>query len=101
MKPGMRRALARLEALLDDEELASGLEVRVHGDHLILSRDEEADSGEVIADDRVRLTKVGAAHWGLSVKRHTGRWEQTPYVGTMEEMVDAMMAFMQHLIAPY
>ena len=101
MKPGMRKALARLEALFEDEELTRDLEVRVHGDHLIISRDEEADSGECIRDDRVRLTKLGATEWGLSVKRHTGRWEKTPYAGTMEEVVDAMLAFMQHLIAPY
>ena len=101
MKPGMRKALTRLEALLEDEVLTSDLGVRVHGDHLILSREEEVDSGECIRDDRVRLTKLGATQWGLSVKRHTGRWERTPYAGTMEEMVDAMLAFMQHLIAPY
>jgi hypothetical protein len=35
------------------------------------------------------------------VKRHTGRWERTPFMGTIEEMVDALRTFMQHLVAPY
>ena len=101
MKPGMQKALTHLESLLDQDNLTYDLGVRAHGDHLILSRDEEADSGECVHDDRVRLTRLSSTRWGLSVRRHTGRWERTPYTGTMEEMVDAMLVFMQHLIASY
>jgi len=35
------------------------------------------------------------------VKRHTGRWQRTPFTGKLDEIVDAMQAFMQHLVAPY
>jgi hypothetical protein len=52
-------------------------------------------------DDRVRLTRLSASAYGLSVKRHTGRWERTPFSGSMEEMVDIMLGCMQHLVAPY
>ena len=52
-------------------------------------------------DDRVRLTRMSTATYGLSVKRHIGRWERTPFTGTMEELVDTIMGCMQHLVAAY
>ena len=34
-------------------------------------------------------------------RRLTGRWQQTPFRGTLEHTVDAVGAVMQHLIANY
>jgi len=101
MKPGMERALRKLEGLLMEDELTAGLGLRVHGENLILAREEEADSGEKVPDDRARLTRLSTTRWGLSVKRHTGRWERTPFTGTLSEMVEAIRTFMQHIVAPY
>jgi len=101
MKPGMDRALRTLEALLEEDDLTAGLAVRAHGDHLILAREVELDDGAMVPEDRVRLTRLNASRWGLSVKRHTGRWQKTPLTGSLEESVDAMRTFMQHLVAPY
>lgn len=102
MKPGMAHALSDLESLLEADEITAGLNVRVHGENLILAREvDEAESGEPIVEDRVRLTRLNKTQWGMSVKRHTGRWERVPFTGTMDEMVDAMCSFMQHLVAPY
>ena len=102
MKPGMDRALSNLESLLEADEITADLYVRAHGDNLILSREvDEMDGGEPILEDRVRLTRLRGARWGLGVKRHTGRWERTPFAGSMEEMVDTICSFMQHLVAPY
>ena len=50
---------------------------------------------------RVRLTRLSASTYGLSVRRHTGRWERTPFSGNMKEMVDTILGCMQHLVAPY
>ena len=58
-------------------------------------------NGEMENDDRVRLTRLSASTYGLSVRRHTGRWERTPFSGSMDEMVDAILGCMQHLVAPY
>ena len=58
-------------------------------------------NGELENDDRVRLTRLSASTYGLSVRRHTGRWERTPFSGSMEEMVDTILGCMQHLVAPY
>jgi len=93
MKKDMNRTRTHLVELLEEHELTAGMCVRVHGDHLIIGRDAEDP------DDRVRFTRLSAHTYGLSVKRHTGRWERTPFSGTMSEMVETIRAFMQHLIA--
>ena len=48
----------------------------------------------------VRLTRLSSAAFGLSVKRHNGRWERTPFSGRLEDMVRAIHEFMQHLVTP-
>ena len=102
MKMEMRLAESKLRTLLDSHEPTSGLYLRVHGDHLILGRREAiGPDGHPEGDDRVRLTRLSASEYGLSVRRHTGRWERTPFSGNMEEMVDAILGCMQHLVAPY
>ena len=101
MKPGMDTARKRLVELLEKNETTAGMHVRVHGEHLIAARLETAADGSTEADDRVRLTRLGPRSFGLSVKRHTGRWERTPFTGNMTEVVNAILAFMQHLVAPY
>ena len=99
MKPGMEAARDRLVPLLEANELTAGMCVRVHGDHLILARsDPGADPDPT---DRVRLTRLSASRYGLSVKRHTGRWERTPFSGTLKEMVQVIHTFMQHLVAAW
>ena len=102
MKTEMRIAESKLRGLLDAHEPTAALYVRVHGDHLILGRREPiGPSSQMENDDRVRLTRRSASAYGLSVKRHTGRWERTPFSGNMEEMVDTILGCMQHLVAPY
>lgn len=102
MKAGMRMAQSQLTRLLESHEPTAGMYVRVHGDNLIMGRRElMRPGGELEDDDRVRLTRLNASTYGLSVKRHTGRWERTPFSGSMEEMVDVIQTLMQHLVAPW
>ena len=102
MKPEMRFAQSKLTRLLEAHEQTAGLYVRVHGENLILGRREPlGPDGEMENDDRVRLTRLSASTYGLSVKRHTGRWERTPFSGSMDEMVETILGCMQHLVAPY
>ncbi len=101
MKPGMAIRQSQLEELLERNELTAGMYVRVHGDNLILGRREAlGPEGEMEDEDRVKLTRLNASTYGLSVKRHTGRWEKTPFRGSLKEMVDVIWALMQHLVAP-
>jgi len=101
MKSGMAIRQSQLEELLESSELTAGMYVRVHGDNLILGRREAlGPEGETEDEDRVKLTRLSASTYGLSVKRHTGRWEKTPFRGSLKEMVDVIWTLMQHLVAP-
>jgi hypothetical protein len=102
MNTMMRIAQSQLEKLLEEHERTKGLYVRIHGDHLIIGRREPfGPDGKLEDDDRVRLTRLNTFSYGLSVRRHTGRWERTPFSGSMKEMVETIQTFMQHLVASY
>ena len=102
MKPKIAQARAQLATLLEQHTVTTGMSIRVHGDNLILGRpDPAAGTSRPQHDDRVRLTRLTASTFGLSVKRHTGRWERTPFAGKLDDMVDTIVSFMQHLVAPY
>ena len=102
MKAKMLAAQSKLQSLLEQHELTAGMYVRVYGDHLILGRAETLPgSSDPQNIDRVRLTRLSSSTWGLSVRRHTGRWERTPWSGNMKEMLDTILSFMQYLIAAY
>jgi hypothetical protein len=95
-------ARARLDQLLSGDPLTQGMYVRAWGDHLIIGREEPfGPNGEMEADDRLRITVLKGASFGLSVRRHTGRWEKTPFTGTLEELVDVIQSLMQHIVARY
>jgi hypothetical protein len=91
----------RLITLLEKSEMTAGMDVRIYGDHLILGRTEPGPKGaepEIV--ECVRLTRLSSPAFGLSVKRHNGRWERTPFSGRLEDMVGVIHEFMQHLVAP-
>lgn len=98
----MAAAEEALSRLLRNDKITRGLYIRIYGQHLILGRQEPwGPHGELEKDDRVRLTRLNSSTYGLSVRRHTGRWEKTPFSGTLEEMVGVILSLMQHLVAPY
>ena len=100
--PRREAARARLEELLASRSLTQGMYVRTWGDHLIIGRQEPfGPDGEMEADDRLRFSALSHSSFGLSVRRHTGRWEQTPFTGTLDELVDVISSLMQHIVAPY
>jgi hypothetical protein len=102
MNEQMQVAQEKLVTLLEKSAITAGMYVRVHGDHLIVGRwDRDGPRGAKEKDDRVRLTRLNNRTYGLSVKRHTGRWERTPFRGSMQEMVTAIHSYMQHLVASY
>ena len=102
MQTNMRLAESKLKELLESHQPTAGMYVRVHGDHLILGRQEPmGPDNQPENNDRLRLTQLSASSYGLSVKRHTGRWERTPFIGTLEEMIDIILGCMQHLVALY
>ena len=40
-------------------------------------------------DPEVRLALVGRGQWRLDLRHHAGRWDKTPIVGDMDDMVAA------------
>ena len=102
MNSAMQRAQGRLAKLIEHDIITAGMPIRIHGDHLILRRpDPQAPSQTPQDDDRVRLARSSQRTYGVSVKRHTGRWEKTPFVGNLEDMVNTIRSVMQHLAVPY
>ena len=101
MKANMQLPLLTLEQLVEAHAPTAGMYVRAHGSHLMLGRREIYEPGaEPEDDDRVRFTRLNASTFGLSVKRHTGRWERTPFSGKLKDVFETMLTFAQHLLAP-
>ena len=101
-KHKMRQAKAQVEKLLEKSQSTAGMYVRVYGDNLIIGRRESYDLNLPPENsDRVRLTRLGTSSYGLSIKRHTGRWEQAPFSGSIKDMAETIQSVMQHLVAPY
>ncbi len=78
MNPTMKKALDELTQLVKGSPTTKGLLLRVRGKILTLSRPFSTPEGGTDVDDRVRLTHLGGGAFGLSVMRHTGKWEKTP-----------------------
>jgi hypothetical protein len=91
---------SHLQRFYKDFEEAKGLYVRIHGQNLIIGREEVDSSNQIIQnDDRVRLTRISKNIYGLSAKHHSGRWNPAPFSGTLEEMVEIIFSLMQHVVA--
>jgi len=103
MTEQQRRTVERdLRTLLDGNPLTAGMTIRAQGSNFILGRPDIDPTGlypDVEPDDRLRLTALGSSRFSLSVRRHTGRWERTPFSGTLPQLLDTICATMQHLVA--
>ena len=101
MDPIVDRSRERLQELLAAHELTAGLLVRVRGRQLTLVREEPGPDGTPEDDACVRLTHLGQGQFGVSVLRHTGKWERTPFAGSIDDVVDVLRGPMQHLVAQW
>jgi hypothetical protein len=96
----MQTAKRKLKELIETSPITEGMTIRVRGSHIYLGReDPPGPYASDEPDDRVRLTHLGGTRFGLSVRRHTGRWEKTPFSGTLEEVVGVIWTTMQHLVS--
>jgi hypothetical protein len=75
-----------LEEFLARHEQFGHLQVKKCGDSLTIYSSEASD-----LHLHARFTHLGRGQWGLSLPLHTGRWERTPFMGTMEELVATMI----------
>jgi hypothetical protein len=58
------------------------LSVRIHGKNLVIYSEEE---GEKI--NRARLTRINSQTYQIGIADHRGKWERTPFLGTLSEML--------------
>lgn len=58
------------------------LKVRIHGKNLVIYSE---DNNEKY--NRARLTRYNSQTYQIGMANHRGKWEQTPFVGTLLEMI--------------
>lgn len=91
----IERERDRLSGLVEGKEELAHLKVKKWGKSLILYSGEAEDEQK-----HARLTHVKGTTWGLSFTHHTGRWERTPFTGTLEELWETLVnnfpAFLEH-----
>jgi uncharacterized protein (DUF58 family) len=100
MNPAMQGFERELRALIEGNPITKGMTVRARGSQIYLGREDPPGPFAGDPDDRVRFTRLGkTSRFGLSVLRHTGKWEKTPFSGSLDELVKIVCEAMQHLVA--
>ena len=90
---------ARLLALLQALPEATGLYARAQGSHLVLGRPEAVGKGKRMEDDdRLRLRGVGDGCYMIEVRLHTGRYELTDLLGTLEQIAKHLSGPLRHYL---
>lgn len=84
----------RVQQMLHDRGLAH-LRVRVYGKHLIIHSGTPADR-----ENRARLTQLGSDRYRLDMAAR-GRWETTPYIGTLREILTQLMDDFGFVLVPW
>ena len=88
-KSGLERLCASTEAL-------AHIRVKKHGQSLMLM-----SGPEDTAQKHARFTHIASGLWGLSFPRHTGKWENTPFTGTLDELVDTLVTTFPFYLEQY
>ena len=77
-------------------ESFSHLHIQKYGRSLILL------SGPAEAPQRhARFTHIAGNEWGLSFPHHTGKWEKTPFTGTLDELVETLVTTFPFYLESY
>jgi hypothetical protein len=87
--------VAQLQRQLASHAGLEHLRVKARGKDLFIYSD-SSDGPE----NHAKLSARGRHQWGLSFPRHTGRWERTPFVGTIDELVLVLTQMLGWHLAP-
>jgi hypothetical protein len=90
------RDVEQLERLLSREEGLEHLCFKKRGDSITICSGTGTDQ-----QLHARLTQLGAATWGLSLPHHARRWERTPFVGPMDELVATLVRDFSFHLEPW
>jgi len=78
-------AVQELMAFLHQKGLGH-LKVLVRGQHFVIySTSPEGDKF-----NRVRLSRISSVEYQLGIANHMGRWEATPFTGTLSELMQLL-----------
>lgn len=72
------------------------LKVRIHGKNLVIYS--EDNDGKY---NRARLTRHNAYTYQIGMADHRGKWERTPFVGTLSEMIDVLTQQFSFVLAKW
>lgn len=89
-------AKSKLERRCTTDEALAHLRVQKYGKSLTLLSGPDDD-----AQKHARFTHIAADSWGLSFPRHTGKWEKSPFTGTLDELVDTLVDNFPHYLDSY
>jgi hypothetical protein len=78
------------------EQGVNHLYTQARGDQLILYSLEDEEK-----INRVRFTRLSVNKYQLSIANHRGRWEQTPFTGTIPELVELLIEQLSFVLAEY
>jgi len=89
----------KLRRMLRKVPAAKGMYVRLWGKNLILGRKEPfGPKGELVDDDRLKLTFVGRGVFGLKARLANGRYESTGFEGPLADLVEVMEGMLPHYL---
>ncbi len=83
IKEGLRD---ELQVILEQNHMDSEFFIAQRGNSLTLCRGTPDDP-----NPRARFTWLQTNTWGLSLPRHTGRWERTPFVGPLPDVFGVLV----------
>jgi hypothetical protein len=75
-----------LQELLQKRGL-NHLRVHKRGKALILNSGPEDDP-----EPEARLTSLERGQWRLDMRHHSGKWEQTPFTGSLDELLESALS---------
>jgi hypothetical protein len=75
-----------LQHLLKERDGLGHLQVRQRGKNVTIVTDVGTEDYP-----HARFTSLGGGVWGLSLPRHTGRWERTPVIGSLQDVTAVLV----------
>jgi len=90
-----KHASEKILQLLKEQGI-NHLYIQARGDHLMLYTLEDEEK-----INHVRFTRLSVNKYQLSMANHRGRWEKTPYTGTIPELVELLIEQFSFMLAEY
>ena len=94
-KMANKHASEKILQLLKEKGI-NHLYIQARGDHLVLYSLEDEEK-----INRIRFTRLSVNKYQLSMANHQGRWEKTPYTGTIPELVELLIEQFSFTLAEY